>query len=535
VVRNCDLTYNLFGLWIEKANDVRIEGNTITGKRDYELVQRGNGVQLYNTTGARIIGNNISFVRDALYVDVSHHAIFRGNKLHHSRYGTHYMNSYYNLWEDNDTYYNRGGLALMEVRDQVVRNNRAWGNSDHGIMLRTVQDSVVETTWWPATTAAFSSTTSNTPPARQPGGGQRGGRAPVRRVHAQRGRGQRLHRQPRAGALRGRTRRTLGRQERQPLEQLPGLGPRRQRRGRCALRSQRHGGPPDLAPPQHETAAGQPRGAGMRLVGQQFPVLRVPRWWTPSRACNRQPNGIGAMAWQAFPRSLTAQRNAAFAARREQTLRRLHAVDGVDLRIARGEIFGLIGHNGAGKSTLFKMMLGLIPPPAARSGSAVPRCRGRDFRAARRHLGYLPENVVLYDNLSGLETLRFFAKLKGAPLAQCQASWIAWAWPMRASGPVREYSKGMRQRLGFAQALLGNPQVLFLDEPTNGLDPQAIRDFYATLRGLQAEGVTIIITSHILAELQERVDRLAIMAAGKSAGRGQRAGTARADPDAAGV
>ena len=79
-----------------------------------------------------------------LYVDVSHHAEFRGNKLHHSRYGTHYMNSYYNLWEDNDSYYNRGGLALMEVRDQVVRNNRTWGNSDHGIMLRTLQDSVVE-------------------------------------------------------------------------------------------------------------------------------------------------------------------------------------------------------------------------------------------------------------------------------------------------------------------------------------------------------------------------------------------------------
>ena len=82
-------------------------------------------------------------MRDALYVDVSHHAIFKGNKLHHSRYGSHYMNSYYNLWEDNDSYYNRGGLALMEVRDQVVRNNRAWGNSDHGIMLRTMQDSVI--------------------------------------------------------------------------------------------------------------------------------------------------------------------------------------------------------------------------------------------------------------------------------------------------------------------------------------------------------------------------------------------------------
>ena len=144
LVQHNDLAYNLFGLWIEKANDVRVEHNLITGKREYASSQRGNGVQLYNTTGARIIGNQISFVRDALYVDVSHRAIFRANKLHHSRYGTHYMNSYDNLWEDNDSWANRGGLALMEVRNQVVRNNRAWGNSDHGIMLRTIQDSVVE-------------------------------------------------------------------------------------------------------------------------------------------------------------------------------------------------------------------------------------------------------------------------------------------------------------------------------------------------------------------------------------------------------
>lgn len=144
VVRRCDLVYNLFGLWIEKANDVLVERNLIVGKRDHASSQRGNGVQLYNTEGARILGNDISFVRDALYVDVSHHALFRGNRLHHSRYGSHYMNSYHNVWEYNDSYFNRGGLALMEVRDQVVRHNRAWGNTDHGIMLRTLQDSVIE-------------------------------------------------------------------------------------------------------------------------------------------------------------------------------------------------------------------------------------------------------------------------------------------------------------------------------------------------------------------------------------------------------
>ncbi|WP_395004881.1 ABC transporter ATP-binding protein [Undibacterium sp.] len=193
----------------------------------------------------------------------------------------------------------------------------------------------------------------------------------------------------------------------------------------------------------------------------------------------------------------------------------LHAVDSVDLTVQHGEIFGLIGHNGAGKSTLFKMMLGLTEPSAGKilvNGTAVT---GSDFRHTRRQLGYLPENVVLYDNLSGIETLKFFAKLKGAPIEQCAPMLEQVGLAHALNRPLREYSKGMRQRLGFAQALLGKPRVLFLDEPTNGLDPQAIRDFYITLHDLRDTGVTVIITSHILAELQERVDRLAIMSAGK--------------------
>lgn len=193
----------------------------------------------------------------------------------------------------------------------------------------------------------------------------------------------------------------------------------------------------------------------------------------------------------------------------------VHAVDGVDLEVRQGEIFGLIGHNGAGKSTLFKMMLGLIPPTAGQMLICGTATSSRAFRATRRQLGYLPENVVLYDNLSGLETLRFFAQLKHAPQAQCSTILERVGLAQAMQRPVRDYSKGMRQRLGFAQALLGTPRLLFLDEPTNGLDPQAIRDFYATLHTLRDQGVSIIITSHILAELQERVDRLAIMAGGK--------------------
>ena len=162
VVRHCDLTYNLFGLWIEKVKDVRIEGNTITGKRDFNSAQRGNGIQLYNTQGAQIIDNNISFVRDALYVDVSHHATFRGNKLHHSRYGTHYMTSYYNVWEDNETYYNRGGLALMEVREQTVRGNRAWGILTTASCCVRCRIRWLRTTWSPAMCGASLFMTSST-------------------------------------------------------------------------------------------------------------------------------------------------------------------------------------------------------------------------------------------------------------------------------------------------------------------------------------------------------------------------------------
>lgn len=193
----------------------------------------------------------------------------------------------------------------------------------------------------------------------------------------------------------------------------------------------------------------------------------------------------------------------------------VHAVDGVDLTVQGGELFGLIGHNGAGKSTLFKMMLGLIAPSTGTIRVAGALVQGPDFRVARRKIGYLPENLVLYDNLTALETMRFFAKLKGADLSSCPGLLERVGLGHVGARAVHEFSKGMRQRLGFAQALLGNPRVLFLDEPSNGLDPGAIRNFYAQLHELRAQGVTIVITSHILAELQERVDRLAIMASGK--------------------
>jgi len=191
------------------------------------------------------------------------------------------------------------------------------------------------------------------------------------------------------------------------------------------------------------------------------------------------------------------------------------AVDGVTLTVHKGETLGLIGHNGAGKSTLFKMMLGLTPPTTGEISINSTSVHGNNFRELRRSIGYLPENVVFYDNLTGLETLQFFASLKGCERDKCLPLLEKVGLAHAATRRVDGYSKGMRQRLGFAQALLGKPRILFLDEPTTGLDPEGIREFYSILHELNSQSVTVVITSHILSEIQERVQRLAVLKSGK--------------------
>lgn len=196
------------------------------------------------------------------------------------------------------------------------------------------------------------------------------------------------------------------------------------------------------------------------------------------------------------------------------------AVDDISLAIGKGRMVGLIGHNGAGKSTLFKLMLGLIAPSAGEVWIDGVPIGGRDFRQVRRRIGYLPETFVTYDNLTGLEVLQLFADLKKVPRTACVEVLERVGLGAAARRHVRGYSKGMRQRLGFAQVLLGAPDLIFLDEPTNGLDPEGIHDFYRILRDVQSQGATIVITSHILAEIQERVDQLVILSGGRIAAQG---------------
>ncbi len=191
-------------------------------------------------------------------------------------------------------------------------------------------------------------------------------------------------------------------------------------------------------------------------------------------------------------------------------------LDGVSLSVPQGKCIALIGHNGAGKTTLMKLVLGLIRPTRGRIEvlGADPAAAGKAFR---RQLGFLPENVAFHDELTGADTLAYYARLKGLSTACCPDLMERVGLSFAATRRVRTYSKGMRQRLGLAQALLGTPKLLLLDEPTTGLDPVLRQEFFHVVRQLTAAGTTVIISSHILTELEARTDLVAILRDGRLA------------------
>ena len=193
----------------------------------------------------------------------------------------------------------------------------------------------------------------------------------------------------------------------------------------------------------------------------------------------------------------------------------LVAVNAVDLEVAPGQILGLLGHNAAGKTTLMKMLLGILAPTAGRVRLLNQDPRGASGARVRRRVGYLPENVAFYEHLTGAEVLEFFADLQGVDRAHGRTALTEVGLADAAGRKVRTYSKGMRQRLGLAQALLGEPELMLLDEPTVGLDPQATRELYQRLEHLRERGTTIILSSHILAEVEDHADTLAIMGQGR--------------------
>jgi ABC-2 type transport system ATP-binding protein len=196
------------------------------------------------------------------------------------------------------------------------------------------------------------------------------------------------------------------------------------------------------------------------------------------------------------------------------------AVDHIDLAIEEGEVFGLLGPNGAGKTTTILMIMGLTDV-----SEGIVRVLGLDPArqplAVKRHIGYMPDSVGFYDGLTARENLGYTGRLAGLDRALIDrriAEVLARVGLSDVAGQkVRTFSRGMRQRLGLADALLRTPKVVILDEPTSGLDPQATQEFLELIHDLKKDGISIILSSHMLEKVQVICDRVALFHAGRVA------------------
>ncbi|MGQ0615240.1 MAG: ABC transporter ATP-binding protein [Planctomycetaceae bacterium] len=192
------------------------------------------------------------------------------------------------------------------------------------------------------------------------------------------------------------------------------------------------------------------------------------------------------------------------------------ALHGLDLTVERGRVFGLLGPNGSGKTTTILLLLGLLRPTA---GSATVLGRAAGAKETRRRTGFLPEETYLYEFLTGEETLDFVGRLFKMPRAERRRRTAEllertgmWEARKRRLGT---YSKGMARRIGLAQALIARPELLILDEPTSGLDPVGNREVKDLLREVAAEGTTVLLSSHLLADVADVCDDIAILHRGR--------------------
>ena len=195
------------------------------------------------------------------------------------------------------------------------------------------------------------------------------------------------------------------------------------------------------------------------------------------------------------------------------------AVDDVSLSVD-GEIFGLLGANGAGKSTLIRAVLGLVRPDAGAVAVAGIN-PAREPVEAKRKIGYLPEELILYERLTGREFLEFVAGIKGmTDLSQIESDLAYFALTDKADDLIREYSLGMRKKIGIIAAWLGNPQLLLLDEPLNGLDAESMRLVRLRLEQLLAGGSTVVLSSHLMSFVERVCERCVILREGAIVAKG---------------
>lgn len=198
------------------------------------------------------------------------------------------------------------------------------------------------------------------------------------------------------------------------------------------------------------------------------------------------------------------------------------AVNDIDFEVRRGEVFGLLGPNGSGKSTTVKMLLGLLYPT-----SGILRVMGDSPRSVKtkRSIGYLPEETYLYKYLTAYETLDFFGSLFGLSAAERKRRALQLldmvGLAHAANRKVGEFSKGMARRIGLAQAMINDPDLLILDEPTSGLDPIGCREVKDLIKTLKDRGKTVLVTSHILSDMENVCDRVVILYGGKIRAEGE--------------
>jgi len=202
----------------------------------------------------------------------------------------------------------------------------------------------------------------------------------------------------------------------------------------------------------------------------------------------------------------------------EKSFKDFKAVNGVSFSILKGEIFGLLGPNGAGKTTTIRMMATVLPADKGDitiGGHSVKK----DAAAVRAIIGVCPQDLALYEDLSAIDNMVFFGRMAGMTgedaRAQAQKNLELMGLEDRAKGKVSKFSGGMKRRINLAIALMGNPELLFLDEPTVGIDPQSRNNIFENIKSLQAKGMTILYTTHYMEEADRLCNRVAIMDGGK--------------------
>lgn len=197
---------------------------------------------------------------------------------------------------------------------------------------------------------------------------------------------------------------------------------------------------------------------------------------------------------------------------------RVVAVEGLNLQVGEGEVFGLLGPNGSGKTTTILMLLGLTEPTSG-TAQVLGHDPVREPLSVKRQVGYLPDSVGFYGEMTAWENLRYTTRLLGLPRLEAEKRIGEVLERMGladvARRPVATFSRGMRQRLGLAEVLLKRPKVAILDEPTLGLDPEAALEFLAMIRGLKAEGITVLLSSHLLHQVQAICDRVGLFHRGR--------------------